>query len=399
MLDDLQRLVDDLARRLGRAVAIDDPHLRLIVYSAHDHEVDPVRQAVILTRKAPPKAAAWVQSLGIALAEGPIRIPGNDEFGSLPRVCIPMRLHGVRFGYLWLIDPEQGVDEADLAAAVAAGSEASVILFRDRVLGERVRARERELLAELLGTEPDTHGLAAEELLSRDAFVRGKPVRVLIGAPGSERLDEEHFLALEHDIGRFVSGLPRRHALVMMRSNHVVLLVSAEALARSPRTPELLLGSCCAAVAGDRAAMVACGSEEPDLRAAFTSYQRAMVALRVATVVPTMRPIVWWDALGVYGMLAGLPVDALRATALHPGVDALQRQAPELVETLETFLDLAGDARRTAERLGLHRASIYQRLARVERITELDLRDGEHRLAAHLSVKLTRLAGGDGAQP
>jgi hypothetical protein len=47
-----QQIVDALARRLRRAVAIDDVHFRLLVYTAHDDEVDP-RGCMILTRPCP----------------------------------------------------------------------------------------------------------------------------------------------------------------------------------------------------------------------------------------------------------------------------------------------------------------------------------------------------------
>jgi DNA-binding PucR family transcriptional regulator len=63
-----------------------------------------------------------------------------------------------------------------------------------------------------------------------------------------------------------------------------------------------------------------------------------------------------------------------------------------LVETLERYLDFGCDAQRTAADLGLHRTSLYQRLEKIHDIAFVDLRDGEQRLALHLSLKLARLA-------
>jgi DNA-binding PucR family transcriptional regulator len=64
-----------------------------------------------------------------------------------------------------------------------------------------------------------------------------------------------------------------------------------------------------------------------------------------------------------------------------------------VITTLETYLDLAGDAKASAERLSLHRGTLYYRLRKAERIAGVDLRSGGDRLALHLGFKLARLIG------
>jgi len=64
-----------------------------------------------------------------------------------------------------------------------------------------------------------------------------------------------------------------------------------------------------------------------------------------------------------------------------------------VITTLETYLDLAGDAKASAERLSLHRGTLYYRLQKAERIAGVDLRSGSDRLALHLGLKLARLIG------
>ncbi len=68
-------------------------------------------------------------------------------------------------------------------------------------------------------------------------------------------------------------------------------------------------------------------------------------------------------------------------------------EAASLIETLERYLDLGGDARAAAETLFIHRSSLYGRLHRIEEVAEVDLRSGEDRLELHLGVRLWRLAG------
>jgi hypothetical protein len=101
-------------------------------------------------------------------------------------------------------------------------------------------------------------------------------------------------------------------------------------------------------------------------------------------------PVVRWDALGSYRLLAPLAGAALPAPLQrlldHP-------DAEPLVATLEAYLDRAGDARATAAALFIHRTSLYHRLHRIEAITGASLRDGDDRLALHVGLRIHRLRG------
>ena len=95
------------------------------------------------------------------------------------------------------------------------------------------------------------------------------------------------------------------------------------------------------------------------------------------------------------GGLAHLSDDQMEATTLHPGLERLlaDDRAEPLVDTLETYLDLAGSAQATAAALALHRTSLYHRISRIEELCDADLCDGNERLALHLGLKLARLTG------
>ncbi len=69
------------------------------------------------------------------------------------------------------------------------------------------------------------------------------------------------------------------------------------------------------------------------------------------------------------------------------------RAASTLLPTLGTFLDCAGDVRRTAAELRVHRTTLYHRLSRVEQISGLSLRDGRDRLLMHLTLRLHHMYG------
>ncbi|HWT25852.1 MAG TPA: helix-turn-helix domain-containing protein, partial [Solirubrobacteraceae bacterium] len=123
------------------------------------------------------------------------------------------------------------------------------------------------------------------------------------------------------------------------------------------------------------------------------SHRRACLAARVADAIEELdAPAVGWEDLGVFQLLAQVPAEELGRSAMD---DRIRRLAdkPELLHTLAVYLDAAGEAKRAADKLALHRASLYYRLHRIEEIAGIDLHSGADRLAAHLSIGALRLAG------
>jgi DNA-binding PucR family transcriptional regulator len=96
-----------------------------------------------------------------------------------------------------------------------------------------------------------------------------------------------------------------------------------------------------------------------------------------------------WDALGVDRVLSALPDGVY--DDVPEGLRRLLAGEEALVATLEAYLDNAGDVKRTAAALSLHRGGLYYRLRRIEEIAGVDLHDGEDRLLCHLALRLMRL--------
>src|SRR4051794_14806618 len=153
MSSPLQGIVEALGRRVQRAVAVDDPRMRLQVYSPHFGPVDDTRLESILHREAPPESVKHVLSQGIATAPGPMRIAACPDLGLLPRICVPIRCQKILLGYLWLVDADETLTDAELEIAAEAAEAAGVVLYREQLLNELERGRERELFRDLLSGE------------------------------------------------------------------------------------------------------------------------------------------------------------------------------------------------------------------------------------------------------
>jgi hypothetical protein len=112
------------------------------------------------------------------------------------------------------------------------------------------------------------------------------------------------------------------------------------------------------------------------------SYAAARFAALVAAATD-LGPVARWEDLGAYRMLRDVP-------AADPVLEVLA-DTPDLQETLEVYLDQAGNVAKAAAALHIHRQTLYYRLSRIEALTGCDLGDGRARLLLHMSVKLARL--------
>ena len=395
MSESLQELVDALAERLRRSVALDDPALHLIAASRHFGDEDAVRVQSVLGRGVDPELQEWVLSLGIADLDGPHRIDVPERIGAKDRICAPVRCAGLLLGYLWLID-DGHVSADDLRDAALVADKAGVILYRRELFMQRRQARCSALVRDLISADEPTRVAAEIEGIDEELLLPATAVSVSVirpadtdGVSGGSAADlgqvAQHVTSMGVDPA--ILCLPRPHDLV-------VLVAHARERAPSAAAAHSLIGGIVERLGVPAIAGV--GAWQPSLVSAHESYQQALIAVRAARFLPGLGDVVPWHSLGVYGLLAKLdPHDLALGAHLAPLTGlAASRNGEVLLATAETFLDLAGSIQRSSEALHIHRATLYQRLARIEEVTGLDLDDGGDRLTLHLGLKLARLAGG-----
>ncbi|MGW2215353.1 PucR family transcriptional regulator [Nonomuraea sp. NPDC001684] len=372
---DLQRIVDDLAVRLGRPLLLEDRVQRVIAYSEQNGAMDDIRRDSILRRHTTPEVREWLRAAGVHEAQAPLRTAGAPHLGLLPRVCVPLRHADGLLGFLWFIDAEPAMSEEKVAEAVAAVPGLALALFHESLATGLASHRELEAVTGLLRGERD----AARQLIEAGAFPQGQPVTVLVARPRSAEPDEGLRLALEQGLLALRRRLSGHHPLHLVRYDHAVLLTAGP-----PVPPDELHAAMPVPV------VVGVGRTRLELAQAAGSYAEARHAAEVTARVPGLGRSAEWARLGVYRTLT-----QLADQEVHPGLDGLlaDEQYLPLLETLETYLDLAGSAVATSRALRLHRTSLYYRLQRVEELARTDLKDGGERLALHLGLKLARLSG------
>ena len=396
---ELQGLVDTLAQRTGRPIVLEDRRQRMLVYSEHGDPLDRVRSESILRRRTTPEVVAWLRRFGIATSTSPVRTPANEDLGLLPRVCVPIRHQDLLLGFLWFVDPDGSLGEPELTAIDAVTDRFALALYRENLAGELASNRDAEVVRNLITAEPEVQAHAVQGLLAGDRFPHGPGVVVLVARPvlaADREPDDLLRLAVEQALVDARRRLGPRGALHLVRHDHGLLvmpdapswppvdtarLLHADLVGTSQGLPDVV------------GVVVGIGSVEPDLAGVSRSYETALQAAAVAVRLPAVGPVADWARLGVYRALLQLSEDPDQAVAIHPGLRRLlaDPNAAPLVDTLELYLDLAGNAQATTQQLALHRTSLYHRLARIEELCDTDLKDGNERLALHLGLKLARL--------
>jgi hypothetical protein len=407
VLNELQAIVDDLAHRLRAPTVLEDHDQRVVVYSSQSGPIDEVRRDSILQRETSQQVKDWFRQFGIARATSPLRIPSHPELGILGRLCCPVRFRGRLMGFLFMIDDEQRLGDGDIAVAEQADAHAGVLLYEEE-LSERLSA---SVLSHLLAPSAELRESAARQLLEQGLATADAPHAVV----HLRSADPTPVAGLAELIGETLSELGRHRGFVgllrVARQDHGVLLArvasvdddrAARAAAEEargmlarrlpPRPASPATPAARAAGAGGPARVVAgIGDPQRHLTAAVVSYRQALLAARVAASVPSVGDLARWQDLGAFRALAQLPLGEQSASCLDPRLVKLLSAESGLAETVEAYLDLGGDAKRTAEQLNVHRATLYYRLGKAQRLTGADLHDGNDRLALHLSFKLARL--------
>jgi hypothetical protein len=376
----VQDLVDDLADALGRPVALEDRRWRLLAYSAHTELEDRVRQASILARAAPPRVAAWLDTLGLEHAGDVVDTPANAAIEMGPRTAAPVRHEGALLGVVWVIPGSVALDERERELLRETARAASDALWAARAGGGEAHARIAALLGELLDDpDPGVRTRAAGERAARQGWARGGDFALAVMDAGGEDASE----VLERARRRW-------HADdLVWRVRGAVGTAVAHLGARGP---DALAG----ALVDAGAAHAAASAVLPDLAAAREGVGAAAAALIALEHVPALGRAGSVDALGAWPRVAALWDAAGRPAAPAPLpalLGAPRGGGPELAGALEAVLDAGGDVAAAARVLHVHRATLYRRLARVQELSGLDLASGDDRLHAHLAVRMWRLAG------
>lgn len=390
-----QDVIDRLAEQLQRSVVIDDPTVRLLYASRHYGDEDEVRTHAVLQRQASSAAVGHVLAQGVAGWTTPGVIPPNETIGMQARVCCPIRWRGELLGLLLVVDADGSITTSELSAIGAAGEELGPLLAGDRPEGSLDAQAVRFAAVGDLLTATETIRRSALRTLSVDVDVdRFEFVRVVtLQVRNDEGASDSHIAtALRLALNAASTTMASTATLTTVRGSQGSVLLGAQRRVAS-ETQALDLGKRLVAKVHEVAAgrfdcLAGVGSEVLGLERAWASYDQSVLACQAG--VDHGVSVESWSTLGPLAILLHVPRKQLPVEALPAEMQRVLAADGDgrLIETLRAFLEHGGSIPATAEALHIHRTTLYYRLDKLSQSAQINLDDGETRLALHLSLKL-----------
>lgn len=281
---------------------------------------------------------------------------------------------------LLVVTGDQSLNDRDLIAMDQAAIALALELLKERELRDLDGRLGFELVGDILSGKlkdfGEAHRRAAflgydlaetyqvvliEELPSESAATRS-------GWTGSRRHKQRFFRAIDWALG----ATPLK-MLVMARSDSLVLVVF------DVSSGDVLKSFCTSLISkleqDPSSGKYTGGISLPHSGAGEMqeATEEARRALRTAIRTQRGASVTSIEELGLNGLILGLAEKELTRFC-EPSLDRLSRthQAPELIKTVQSYLDTEGSISRTATLLGIHRNTVLQRLHRVKDITGLD---------------------------
>ncbi|MFD1955551.1 PucR family transcriptional regulator [Paenibacillus thailandensis] len=323
-----------------------------------------------------------------------------------PVICFNQTL-----GHLALVQTgrEDQTETQALILDIAAKAVATM-LMRTMFIEERRLIGQSQLIRELIERRIDEEEQALARMglrktrMSAYYFIGG----MLEIRYGSEEVRQEQMEADYQDMAVSLRALLRKHglySLIAVNEGRIYLLcakeqIHSDSLAAMKQSLRRIVEELKKAPEeGEKGVALDAGFGKPQGRLVETyrSFREAEQTLEVTRAVPQMKDELFYDRLGLYQLLMAVPDRSLLDSYANEQLSLLQASDPDgqlqLLHTLDVYLDCRGSKQETADRLYIHRQTLYKRL---EKLNELlgDFLEPHKRRSLELALLAYKLRGG-----
>jgi purine catabolism regulator len=367
--EDYLGLTDELARRIGHPVVLEDVAHQMLAYSGRTPEADLITAQWEVHSRA-------MHERHVAPRNPTRRVP-TARAGSFSAVapCArrPVVLRGESWGWLHLLHGAASLSAGDLSSLDRAAAAVAITLLSERESGARSAKREGALLNRVMIGD-----VSGDDFVDR-ALALGRDLRqreLLVVVAGTETPDGDF---VDHDLGALLrtAGLPA----VVGDIGEFSLAVVGLPRQLSDRDVAAVLST--HGVWGGLSRAVS----PPALPSAIRQGRNAAAA----AAIDTNRSVLRFDDLGVLRLLVTLAEGPELARYVEDELgEVLQHDATSanpLMPTLREFLACGGNKSRAAEALYVQRRTLYYRLDRIGALLGLSLDDLEVQQRLQMAVR------------
>ena len=235
----------------------------------------------------------------------------------------------------------------------------------------------RDLVEELLANTDEQAAVSRAAALGYDLRSPHR-IAIIVEDPPTERDPDSRF----HAVRRAARDAPIG-TLLVPRGDSVVVLCHADGA----------WDSFCRLLSRELSTeiWVGVGGSCEDLSAFQRSHHEATLALRMRNVVKQPGPLLFYDRLGAFRLLAEVSDSSAIESFVNECIGTLitydHARDADLVGTLTKYLECGGNYDATASALGVHRNTLKYRLRRIREIASLELRDPDTVFNLHLATR------------
>ncbi|MCQ2997969.1 PucR family transcriptional regulator ligand-binding domain-containing protein [Pseudomonas syringae] len=208
----------------------------------------------------------------------------------------------------------------------------------------------------------------------------------------AERLLQQTRQAVLDHLDAWNRALPDALPVIVQGDLFILLLPRLEAI----RSELARLYRDLSSVLGDMALFMGLANPVEDCGQYRQALNEARQALDVAEHLRPASGLCDFSELGVLRLLQAVTdrsvIDSFVKQTLGPLIESNRKQPHSLIETLDALLQENGNGLKAAQRLGIHRNTINQRIQRIEQLSGQSLDDANFRMNASVALLVWRMS-------
>ncbi|MDP2728952.1 MAG: helix-turn-helix domain-containing protein [Dehalococcoidales bacterium] len=389
----------------GKTIAIADETFELENYNAPpDHPLSQEKTNHLL-KELKPAILGWLATTTLSASDPPVAkfklsLPG------MVSIVAPIIITEHISRFICILGKEQEMGELEWVAAAQGAAACAIVAAREQAVVETADRIQTDFLSDLLtgNFQTDTEIINRAERFGYDLtsshFVLALRVELSTHGSSPQGAKEKELNLSKNAVELLKKGFALANAEIFCQvmGDAVVLLHPVRQEDTTParlkewaqQSQQRIMSSLNGTVVS-----IGIGRFYPTLRKLKLAYQEAEQALAMGTQLFGKGSITYFGDLGIYRLLFSINPDELK-TFYQECIGRLaeydRKHGGELMGTLQARLECSTLAE-TAQALHIHRNTLLYRLQRIQEIADLNLEDGETRLALHLALKAGDIIG------
>ncbi len=309
----------------------------------------------------------------------PVSLPAMADVGlEMERLLAPVVVHGMVYGYIWIIADDHALTEIDQMAIESGATIAALMILYQESAQTAEASLKGSLLTQLIQGDNNRETILTDQSLRYGVDLRSAFSMLLVDCDSSN-------LVPTYRAVNQLATMKGWQAVVGQFAGQVVLLFQANASQMG------IVKTVAERLQGNKTRISVSGLHQ----GAHQVKQAHQNARDVLVIMRRLSPKTTLSTFDELGYLHTLYLAGAKGLYHNPYITVVRRlldeKQPEMINTLEAYLDEGGNGVSSAEALHIHRSTLNYRLTRIEQICEVKLQDPLVRVNLLVALKLLRL--------